>query len=538
MLARMQPVGNLWAKVPRVVRDLALACGKQVVVEMEGGATELDKSVIEAIRDPLTHLVRNAVDHGIEAAAARLAAGKPAEGQLRLRAWHEGGQVTLEIADDGAGIDVERVKRRAVEHGLVAGDDAERMTDREAVDLVFLPGFSTAEQVTNVSGRGVGMDVVRTNVERIGGAVEVRSQPGAGTTFRVEIPLTLAIIPALIVACADQRYALPQANLVELVRVGDAAGAETVHGAPVHRLRGRLLPLVRLREQLGLAEPVGPAGAAAIAVVQAGDRRFGLVVDHVEDTEEIVVKPLARSLRGIGVYAGATTMGDGTVSLILDVPGLAQRAGAAPGPGERAAAGHGSAGAPGPTGAPDPPAGPRGAEPAGGGAAGQALLVFQTGDDGRMAIPLALVDRLEELPSAAVELAGQDEVVQYRDGILPLVRISAALPERRRQPRRGSGPTPDGVIHVVVSTVGGRQVGLVVDRILDVAEEGVWTPAAGSRAGSAGRVVLAGRVTELLDLQALVAADRTRGRGRRPAPGEPQGPSSEATAPTLTDSRP
>ena len=486
MKARMQPIGNLWGKLPRIVRDLALACGKQVTIEMDGGETELDKTVVEAIRDPLTHLVRNAVDHGIEAPAARLAAGKPAEGRVGLRAWHEGGQVNLEISDDGSGIDVERVRRRAVDHGLVGREVAERMSERDAVDLIFLPGFSTADQVTNVSGRGVGMDVVRTNVERIGGRVDVRVLPGAGTTFRIEIPLTLAIIPALVVACAGHRYAIPQASLVELVRLEDGAGVETVHGAPVHRLRGRLLPLVHLRQQLGLPEPDAGPGSMDVVVLQAGDRRFGLVVDRVDDTEEIVVKPLSSGLKGVGVLAGATIMGDGTVALILDVVGVAQRAGVVQEAHER------------------PSSEPAAGTAAPGGGQRRDLLVFQTPDDGRMAVPLPMVDRLEELPVAAVELAGQEEVVQYRGDILPLVRVSATLPERRGRPRHDGDQRPEGTIQVVVCTAEGRKVGLVVDRIVDIVEEHAGEQAPGSRPGSSGCIVLDGRVTELLDVEALL----------------------------------
>ena len=331
MKTRMQPIGNVWSKFPRVVRDLAVACGKRIRVEMEGKETELDKTIIEAIKDPLTHLVRNAADHGVEDPEVRMANGKPAEGCLRLHAYHEGGQVNIEISDDGGGIDPEKIKAKALEKGLIAQENAERMSDREVGNLIFLPGFSTAAQVTNVSGRGVGMDVVKTNIEKLGGTVDVQSVLGKGTTFKVKIPLTLAIIPALTVTSGGSRYAIPQINLLELVRLeGEHAQAsiERIQGAPVYRLRGNLLPLVFLNHELGLdpSSVEDEQHIANIVVLQADDRQFGLVVDAINDTQEIVVKPLGKILKGLSAFAGATIMGDGRVALILDVLGLAQQA--------------------------------------------------------------------------------------------------------------------------------------------------------------------------------------------------------------------
>ena len=310
MKTRMQPIGNVWNKFPRLVRDLALTCGKQVRIDMEGEDTELDKTLIEAIRDPLTHIVRNAIDHGIEAPAVRVDAGKPAEGRLFLRAFHESGQVNIEISDDGAGIDFDRVKEKALERGLITVDQAARLSTNEALNLLFSPGFSTAREVTNVSGRGVGMDVVKTNIEKIGGTVDVQSERGRGTILKIKIPLTLAIIPALVVTCDGDRYAIPQVSLIELVRLdGDEAGKkiETIRGAPVYRLRGHLLPLVYLSQVLKL-DGQSPKGddrqAAHIVVLQVGERQFGLVVDEVNDTEEIVVKPLGKQLKGVSAFAG------------------------------------------------------------------------------------------------------------------------------------------------------------------------------------------------------------------------------------------
>lgn len=480
MKTRMQPIGSIWSKFPRVVRDLAVACGKQVRVEMEGRETELDRTIIEAIKDPLTHILRNSVDHGIESPRDRVAAGKPAEGRLVLRAHHEGGQVNIEISDDGAGINVERVKRTAVERGLVSAEQAIRMSAREAFLLIFAPGFSTAEQVTNVSGRGVGMDVVRTNIEKIGGSVDVQSVPGAGTTLKIRIPLTLAIIPALVVSAGGERFAIPQASLVELVRLeGHKRRAiETIYGAPVYRLRGNLLPLVYLGRELGLPGDATPAGEVVnIVVLQADDRHFGLVVDGIGDTEEIVVKPLAKQLKSISAFAGATIMGDGRIALILDVMGIAQRACVVAAVRERA----------------------RGDLAGGahdGAGARQTLLLFGLGGERRVAMPLSVVSRLEDLPSSSIERAGDLEVVQYRGEIMPLIRLSRLL---------GAGEgDPKERIQVVVHSDGRRRVGLVVDHILDIVEETLSVQRMGARGGICGSAVIQQRVTELLDLDGIL----------------------------------
>jgi two-component system chemotaxis sensor kinase CheA len=476
LATRMQPVGTVWSRFPRVVRDVANATGKQARVEMVGAETEMDRTILEAIRDPLTHVVRNAVDHGIEAPQTRLAAGKPPEGRLLLRAWHEGGQVHMEMSDDGAGIDVEAVRRTAVSRGLLDAQAAASAGERELLRLVFAPGLSTARSVTNLSGRGVGMDVVKTAVERIGGEVDLHSERGVGTTLKVRVPLTLAIIPGLVVAQGAERFVLPQANLIELVRLvaggsrmrGASADVKLVAGAPVLRLRGRLLPLVFLAGLLGSGAAAERAGT--VAVLQAGDRRFGLVVGEVRDVEEIVVKPLGAGLSGVQLFSGATIMGDGRVALILDVSVLALRAGVlgAVLPPEDAAAG------------------PDGA---------YELLLARVGDR-RLAVPLAGVARLEELPAAACEWAGGQEVVRYRDGILPLLRARELLAP-------ASAPTADGdLLHVVVLTAPWR-TGLVVDAVLDVVRVEGRVHAEGRRPGVLGSVVLRDRVADLLDLDAL-----------------------------------
>jgi len=493
MKTRMQPIGNIWSQFPRTVRDVALGCGKEVGIEMEGKETELDKTIIEAIKDPLTHLVRNSVDHGIELPEVRVKAGKPRAGRLILRAFHEGGQVNIEISDDGAGLNRERIRQKAVERGLITAEQAGRMTDREVLNLIFLPGFSTAEKVTNVSGRGVGMDVVKTNVERIGGNVDVQSVPGQGATVRVKIPLTLAIIPALVVTCSGERYAIPQVNLLELVRL-DAEKAitaiEMVHGVPVYRLRGRLLPLVYLSRELRLAEGTRAGkndDSVNIVVLQADDRQFGLVVDEINDTEEIVVKPLRKQLKTLKTFAGSSIMGDGKVALILDVLGLAQRSSVVSEARERTVSGKSA----------------EAAETAGD---KQTFLLFAGLGDSRMAIPLSTLARLEEFPISQVEMSGSQWVTQYRGQILPLVRLAVVLEERRHRVRAlEAPPAPDsGPIQVLVLNHEGRSFGLVVERILDIVEARADVKANATRPGVLYTVVIGERVTEVLDIPAIL----------------------------------
>ncbi|MFZ0734538.1 MAG: chemotaxis protein CheW [Candidatus Sulfotelmatobacter sp.] len=491
MKTRMQPIGNVWNKFPRTVRDLALSCGKDVRLEMEGQDTELDRTIIEAIKDPLTHLVRNCVDHGIELPETRKQLGKPAAGVLKLRAFHEGGQVNIEISDDGAGLNLERIRQKAIERGLISGQQAGRMSDRDIFNLIFLPGFSTAEKVTNVSGRGVGLDVVKTNVEKTGGTVDVQSTAGRGTTVKIKIPLTLAIIPALMVTSRGERFAIPQVSLLELVRLesGESGkGIEMVHGAPVHRLRGRLLPLVYLDRELQMhlrANIKNKAdGPTNIVVVQADGREFGLVVDEITDTEEIVVKPMGKQLKGISAYSGATIMGDGRVALILDILGLAQRAQVISESREAALAEKEKT---------------TKKEEAHTGR--QTLLLVQCGAKGRMAIPLALVSRLEEFPATAVEMAGAQEVTQYRGNIMPLIRLSRVLASAGKEPAIAS---EDVRLQVVVYSEAGRSVGLVVDRIVDIVDETLTVENPAERKGVLGSSVIQKRVTDLLDVPGVV----------------------------------
>lgn len=477
MKTRMQPIRNAWSKLPRVVRDLSRSCGKQVQVRMEGADTELDKTILEAIKDPLTHIVRNSVDHGIEPSDVRLAAGKPEFGTLLLRAYHEGGQVNIEIIDDGGGIHVDRVREKAVEKGLITADQAAALTDREASQLILLPGFSTAATVTNVSGRGVGMDVVKTNVEKIGGTLDINSVPGEGTTLRIKIPLTLAIVPALVVNCDNDRFCIPQVNLLELVRLeGDKVKEqiEVLHSVPVYRLRGQLLPLVYLDEELGIRprrtdEDRYEESAINIVVLQAEDRQFGLVVDSISDTQEIVVKPLGVHLKDLQVYAGSTIMGDGTVSLILDVIGIAQAGHVLVEHGGRKLM--------------DADAGDTEQE-----GTHECYLVVDPGDDSRAAVLLDSVARLEEISSDAIERSGNQQVVQYRGQIMPIVSLSAY----------GEVETSNDSIQLIVYNAGEVDIGVAVGKIVDIVDElgTAMSPSGTSR-------VIGGKVTRIIDLEMI-----------------------------------
>ena len=480
MKTRMQPIDHLWSKLPRVVRDLGATCGKQVSLAMVGRETELDRSLLESVKDPLTHLVRNAVDHGLEDPQDRVAAGKPAEGVLTLRAYHEGGQVVVEVCDDGAGIDPERIAAKAIDKGLRTAAQLAQMAPTDVLQLIFLPGFSTAAAVTNVSGRGVGMDVVKTNIESIGGTIEVESVVGRGTTCRLRIPLTLAIVPALTVECAGDRYAIPQVSLLELVALDAdraATAVEDVNGASVYRLRGALLPLVRLTDVLGV-ESDRSDGHVLIAVLQAEGKRFGLVIDRVLSTEEIVVKPLGSRLKALGTYSGATILGDGRVALILDVQALARRALTAEAL-ERGAA----------TAVADTHK-----------TAGEHLRMLVAGIGGgrRVAIPLSSVTRLENIAASSVELVGSREVVQYRGAILPLLRLDrhlGAMSER----------VGDDLV-VVVYSAGSRSVAIVVDEIIDIIDQEADVHSDVDDHGLLGSALIRDRIVEVLDVRAAILA--------------------------------
>ena len=473
MKTRMQPIGNAWAKLPRLVRDLANELGKKIELDMRGAETELDRQVLELIKDPLTHMVRNSGDHGLENPAERRAAGKPDTGRILLNAYHQGGHIIIEIGDDGRGLPVEKIRAKALSQGLATEAELAQMNEHDVLRFIFRPGFSTAQQITSVSGRGVGMDVVKTNIERIGGTIELRSKEGRGSTFTIKIPLTLAIVSALIVQAGGERFAIPQIGVVELVRVGDehegSARIEMIKDAPVLRLRDRLLPLVSLSALLQLREPTGAALTGYVVVMQVGTNVFGIVVDRVFDTEEIVVKPVAPILRHITMFSGNTILGDGSVIMILDPNGVARGAGInAEGRAEdqQAIVVNGGIHSDSST----------------------SLLLFRAGDQTPKAVPLGLVARLEDIPVERIEMSGGTPVVQYRGQLMPMVPISGhwEAPESGRQA-------------VLVFTEGTRSMGLMVDEILDVVQEPLLIQPGSDRLGYLGSAVIAERVTDVID---------------------------------------
>jgi two-component system, chemotaxis family, sensor kinase CheA len=471
MKTRMQPIGNAWAKLPRIIRDLGLELGKKLDLRMIGAETELDRQVLEMIKDPLTHMVRNSADHGIEQPADRVRAGKPELGTITLNAYHEGGHICIEIVDDGRGLALDKIKKKVLSSNLATEAELVGMTESQIQQFIFKAGFSTASQVTSVSGRGVGMDVVRTNIERIGGTVELKSQEGKGSSFMIKIPLTLAIVSALIVESAGERFAIPQLCVVELVRAAADSEhrIERVHNAPFLRLRDRLLPLVSLQELLKLGEPKADVRETFIVVTQVGTYSFGIIVDQVFDTEEIVVKPVAPILRHITMFSGNTILGDGSVIMILDPNGIAAASGAT-----AVEQGRGREVGTGPV--------ARGSERS-------SLLLFRAGGAGPKAVPLALVARLEEVDLATIEMSNDKPVVQYRGKIMPLVTIdpSYEIGSEGRKP-------------VLVFADRDYTMGLVVDEILDIVEEHLAIELVADRAGYIGSSIIAGKATDVIDV--------------------------------------
>jgi two-component system, chemotaxis family, sensor kinase CheA len=489
MKTRMQPVSQLFDKLPRIVRDVSKDIGKKVRLETYGGETELDKSLLEAIKDPVTHILRNSIDHGIESPEKRMTLQKPTEGTVRVRAFHEGGNFHLEIADDGAGIDAERVKQKAVDKGLVAATAAEKMTEGEKLNLIFLPGLSTAEKVTNVSGRGVGMDVVKTNIEKIGGRAKLETARGKGTTLRLEIPLTLATIPALTVVSAQAVFAIPQAALVEMIAL-DAEGVEkliqSIDGVAVFRFRGTVLPLMSLRQELKLNGAAPKDGIVKLVIVRTEGRQVALCVDGIRNTEEIVIKPLDKRFKAIALYSGAAVLGDGRVALILDIAAFVRRAGVI-----------------------------TNKELQDTGVQTQkqkekvSLLLLAGADNERMAVPLEYVQRLEEFSPEAKEPMGELTVIQYRNDILPIVHLESLLEDRRKTKRSAEGRNPDrqDKISAIVVRMGDSSNHLVLEvtRVLGIAKVEIEKLAPPSRGGVRGSMVIHERVTELLDLPVLLA---------------------------------
>jgi two-component system chemotaxis sensor kinase CheA len=476
MKARMQPVSHVFSKFPRLVRDLAQQLDKRVRLEMEGQETELDKSLLEAIKDPLTHSVRNSIDHGIERPHQREAVGKPAEGVLKLRACQDGSHVIVEVRDDGGGIRVEKVRDKAIERKLITAEKAAQSSERELLQLIFLPGFSTASAITNVSGRGVGMDVVRSNVEKIGGKVEIESRAGQGTTLRLRIPLTLAIIPALIVRSRGQSFALPQGVLCELVHLAAEqveSEVEWLEDSPLYRLRGRLLPLVFLDRLLEQKEGGEEISGRYIAVLNADGRRFGLVVDGLADPEEIVVKPLSPVLKRVGLFSGATLMGNGEMALILDPGAMALRASI-------------GVGNDGDETQPE--------EETGKDARSNEYLLVETGAE-HAALPLCDVLRIERIPRASIEHIGSTPVLRFEGALLPLEDSPGILRD---------APGEDAQMTVVVCRDRERHVGITVSQVLDVAA-GSQLAEAGTGAVAAGVTLFRERVTRVLSLSGVPA---------------------------------
>jgi two-component system, chemotaxis family, sensor kinase CheA len=469
MKTRMQPIGNAWSKLPRMVRDLAVELGKEIDLETHGSDTELDRHVLEQIRDPLTHMVRNAADHGIEAPAERRAAGKPARATIWLRAFHEGGNIVIELSDDGRGLNAERIRAQAVAQGLVTEAEAEKLGDAQVHKLIFTRGFSTAVAVTSVSGRGVGMDVVQNNIDEIGGTIDVKTQRGRGTSFTIKIPLTLAIVSALIVECQGERFAIPQLAVVEVVKSETDAEhrVEPIHDTRVLRLRDKLLPLESLRTLMQPA-PLAPVDAedGFIVVMDVGGRSFGIVVDQVLHTEEIVVKPLSAKLRHVGLFSGSTILGDGSVILILDPNGAAAAIGL---PLETTSITIERA----------PEVKPETEQLV-------SLIVFCAGSAEPKAVPVALVTRLEVIDAGAIEHSGGRAVVQYRGGLMPLVSLGTIKREGRQA--------------LLVFMDRSRAVGLAVDKIVDIVEERLDIKVASRAPGVLGTAVLGGRATEILDI--------------------------------------
>jgi two-component system, chemotaxis family, sensor kinase CheA len=472
MKTRMQPIGNAWQKLPRIVRDLSGELGKQIELEMHGADTELDRQVLDLIKDPLTHMVRNSADHGLETPAERVASGKPEQGTIRLSAYHEGGHIIICIADNGRGLNTEKIKAKATANGLIGEAELEKMTEAQIHKFIFAPGFSTAATVTSVSGRGVGMDVVRTNIDQIGGTIDIKSVAGEGSSVTIKIPLTLAIVSALIVEAGGDRFAIPQLSVVELVRAraNSEHRIERIKDTAVLRLRNKLLPLMHLKKLLRIDDgSSSDPENGFIVVTQVGSQTFGIVVDGVFHTEEIVVKPMSTKLRHIDMFSGNTILGDGAVIMIIDPNGIAKALGAS------SAASHEIA---------DENANLH----ANSSEQLTSLLVFRAGSAQPKAVPLGLVTRLEEIATDKIELSNGRYMVQYRERLMPLVQME------------GVNVQTSGAQPILVFADEGRSMGLVVDEIIDIVEERLHIEVAGSGQGILGSAVIKGHATEVIDV--------------------------------------
>jgi two-component system chemotaxis sensor kinase CheA len=465
--ARMQPIGNAWQKLPRMVRDLAAELDKPIELKMNGADTELDRQVLELIKDPLLHMVRNAADHGLESPSQRLAAGKPERGLIRVSARHEGGYIVIEIADDGRGLDVPRIAAKAVALGLASESEIAKSTQQQIQRFIFAPGFSTLDNATSVSGRGVGMDVVRANIERIGGTIAVSSISARGTIFTIKIPLTLAIVPALVIQAAGERFAIPQLAVVEIMRARSHSEhrIERIKNAPVLRLRDRLLAVADLAALLKLRRETSNG---FVVVMQAGSQSFGLVVDGVFDTEEIVVKPIASALRSLAMFSGNTILGDGSVILIIDPNAIAQAMGLAqtvqPMVQQQRLPEHTLQ-------------------------SNDAMLLFRAGSSVPKAVPVSLVTRLEEIDVRKFEIANGRTVLQYRGHLMPLIPANPELKIKT-----------GGMQPLLVFSDHRRSLGLLVDEIIDIVEGELDITLASERPGLLGSAVIKGQATEVIDI--------------------------------------
>jgi len=508
MKTRMQPIGNAWSKLPRIIRDLSLELNKKIELEMKGQDTELDRQVLELIKDPLTHMVRNSGDHGIEDPETRKAAGKSETGHILLNAYHEGGHIIIQIADDGKGLPLEKIKEKILSNGLATAEELEEMSPNQINQFIFKAGFSTAEKVTSVSGRGVGMDVVRTNIEKIGGSIELQSTEGKGSTFTIKIPLTLAIVSALVVESSSERFAIPQLAVKELVMTSENSDnqIETIKGKPVFRLRDRLLPLISLSDLLKITrgtdlpqllptntEPddeaqvneeqndvTPPKGTNPnddihsrhqyIVITQVGASDFGIIVDRVFDTEEIVVKPVAPMLKGIELFSGNTILGDGSVIMILDPNGIANHIG------QISAADANSAMS-------------ENISHASMQAEKTSLLLFRAGNDTPKAVPLSLVARIENIDVSLIEHSAGQMLVQYRGQLMPLVPFDSSV---------SVGETGEKAI--LVFSDQGQSMGLIVDEIIDIQEEHIDIQLDGGETGLLGSSIVAGKATDIVNV--------------------------------------
>lgn len=476
MKTRMQPISNAWSKFPRLIRDLSHELNKKIDLRMIGAETELDRQLLEMIKDPLTHMVRNSGDHGLETPEERRRSGKPETGTITLSAYHEGGHIIIEIADDGRGLNIQRIKEKILGNGLATPGELALLSDQQIMQHIFRPGFSTAEKVTSVSGRGVGMDVVRNNIERIGGTVDLHSEFGKGSRFSIKIPLTLAIVSVLIVSSGTERFALPQINVQELVRAGGDSEhhIEHINNSSVLRLRGKLLPLVSLFEILQLKQPekTEGKGVSFIVVCKVGGFSFGLIVERVFDTEEIVVKPISQMLKFIDIYSGNTILGDGSVIMILDPNGLARATGEKEIGAEK-----------------EPPDTHKYAKEL----KMVNFLLFNSESPAPKAVPLELVSRLEEIDMENVEMSGDQPVVQYHDELMRLCRIN------------GSHELPKtGTREVIVFTYDHKTIGLVVDEILDIVRAPYDIKLAFNNKWFIGSMVIEGKTTDIVNIASLL----------------------------------